>query len=68
MSRQNPNVAPIPPIVEDPRATTTVLTALKEGVESLAGQRGGPLDRAVTFNDLIAMGLVTAAQARQILE
>jgi hypothetical protein len=41
--------------------------ALREGVQSLGGQRGDPNNRAVTLNDLIILGLVTPAQIRTLL-
>lgn len=46
--------------VAELNSLTTVVTLLKQGMESLAGYRTGPLDRAVTFNDLISLGLISA--------
>lgn len=67
MPKQNPNVAPIPTPTNNLDSVLQVIIALKEGTESLAGQRGDPLGRAVTFADLVALGLVTADAAKQIL-
>jgi hypothetical protein len=67
VSKQNPNVAPIPNPVNNLDSVLQVVVALKEGVESLAGQRGDPMGRAVTFADLAQLGLVTAAEAKTIL-
>ncbi len=51
----NPNMPPIPPLVFDRlgevRNLGATVLALIEGVESLAGQRGDPANRAVTFTD-----------------
>lgn len=60
--RRNPNVPAIP--VPTPGAGLfPTVRALKDGVESLSGQRGSILDRAVTFNDLVRMGLITESAA-----
>lgn len=59
--RRNPNVPAIPTVV--PNALLPVLRAMKEGIESLSGQRGALEDRAVTFNDLVRMGVITSAAA-----
>ncbi len=40
------------------------MTALKQAVESLGGQRGSTLNRAVTFADLIKAGFITAPQVQ----
>lgn len=39
-----------------------VSIALKQNVEALTGQRGGPLQRSPTWQDLINLGIVTADQ------
>lgn len=36
--------------------------ATKEATEVMLGQRGDVLDRAVTFGDLVKLGLITADQ------
>ncbi len=59
--RRNPNVPAIPTVV--PNAMVPAMRAMKEGIESLSGQRGALEDRAVTFNDLIRMGVITSAAA-----
>lgn len=60
----NPNVPAVPQPSSDPASVPFVLSRLREGVESLSGHRGDPLARAVTFNDLITLGLVTAVQVK----
>jgi hypothetical protein len=59
----NPNVSPIPPLAfgqaGEPRNLGAIATAIKDGVESLTGQRGDPANRAVTFNDLVNYGVLT---------
>jgi hypothetical protein len=39
----------------------SAVQAIKQGVESLAGQRGSTLNRAVTFADLVRLKLVTTS-------
>jgi len=39
--------------------------AMKEAVESLSGQRGGPDDVAVTWGDLLDLGLISIDQVPQ---
>ena len=56
--RSNRNIPAIP----DPMFTTDLqptVIRLKEGVESLAGIRGNPMNRAATLQDLVDLGLVT---------
>jgi hypothetical protein len=57
----NRNVPPINQPITNLDALVVIVTQLRQGMESLGGMRGGPLDRAVTLNDLIALGLVDAA-------
>lgn len=63
----NPNV----PVINDPLsqidALTVVTGQLKEGVESLGGRRGLPLDRAATLRDLVLLGLVTEVHVLNVL-
>lgn len=59
--RRNPNVPAIPTVV--PTALLPAVRAMKEGIESLSGQRGALEDRAVTFADLIRLGLITSPAA-----
>jgi hypothetical protein len=61
MVAANPNVPPTSRPLADPQALVTVVEQLRQGVGSLAGHRGGALDRAVTLNDLVTLGLVSAA-------
>lgn len=59
----NSNVPQIPQPLADVGALVSVAQQLKQGVDSLAGHRGNVLDRAVTFNDLINLGLVATGGA-----
>jgi hypothetical protein len=56
----NPNVSQIPQPVANLGALVNVTQVMKQGVDSLAGNRGRPTDRAVTFNDLINLGVVVS--------
>ena len=56
--KRNPNVPPIPAVFAEPNALAASCDRMREGVESLSGQRGPPINRAVTFNDLITLGLI----------
>ena len=58
--KPNPNVPQIPQPQADVGALAFVVQALKQGVDSLAGNRGDPRARAVTFNDLDALELFGA--------
>jgi hypothetical protein len=55
----NPNVPPVNQPIADLSALTAVAQQLRQGVMSLGGQLGGPMDRAVTLNDLVTLGLIT---------
>jgi hypothetical protein len=61
MATSNKNVLPIQRPLADLGALATVAEQLRQGVESLGGLRGDWLGRAVTFNDLVALGLVSEA-------
>jgi len=52
----------IPDPQADPESLRQTVLSLKEGVEVLSGQRGGPLNAAVTWQDLVDLGLVTPAR------
>jgi hypothetical protein len=56
---RNFNVPSISQPISDLQSLVTVASQLRQGVESLGGHRGNPLDRAVTLNDLVRLGLVT---------
>src|SRR3954454_14064480 len=56
---KNPWTRPIPNPSQDLPNLFACVSALKETVESLIGQRGRSPNRAVTFNDLTAMGVLT---------
>jgi hypothetical protein len=50
--------ATIPVPYESLHALVNSVSALKDVVEDLAGQRGTVGDSAVTFNDLVRLGLI----------
>jgi hypothetical protein len=50
--------AAIPVPYEDVRSLVRSVSAIKDVVEDLAGQRGTVGDTAVTFNDLVRLGLI----------
>lgn len=62
MSKRAQTIPAIPNPTPDPKILQATASALKEAVEVLAGQRGAGLERAVTLNDLIRLGLVTEAE------
>lgn len=64
----NPNVPSISRPLAEVMSLTTVAEQLRQGVESLAGVRGGPLERAVTLADLITLGLVTEGDIKAKLK
>jgi hypothetical protein len=65
--RSNPNVPDIPVPVADLGALTMTTYQLRMGVRSLAGLTSdNPNDRAVTFTDLLNLGVVTQAQLNQL--
>jgi hypothetical protein len=52
----------IPDVLPNIDSHNNALKALAEGYQQLSGQRGVPLGWAVTFGDLVDMGLVTEQQ------
>jgi hypothetical protein len=54
----NKNVPQVQEPVADLGSLLTTVKSLKQGVESLGGYRGEMVGRAVTFNDLVGLGLV----------
>jgi hypothetical protein len=56
--RSNPFTPPIPQPTTDTKNLAACVEALKACVESLIGQRGDAANRAITFNDLVAYGLL----------
>jgi hypothetical protein len=54
--RRHQAVIPVP--YEDLGSLRTAVAALKDLVEDLSGQRGTVGDSAVTFNDLVRLGLI----------
>lgn len=61
MSRRRPQ-ATIPEPYEDVKSLRTTAMATKELAETLAGTRGLPTDAAVTWDDLVSLGLIKAEQ------
>jgi len=64
----NPNVPPVPQPLADLASLQVTVLQLRQGVENLGGQRGEPLDRAVTLHDLVRLGVVTADQVYAALK
>ena len=64
----NPNVPSVDRPLADLMALAQVTEQLRQGVQSLGGQRGLSSDRAVTFNDLDTMGLTGMADRMTSLE
>lgn len=62
----NPNIPAITQPLSTPEANTRVILQLRQAVQSLAGQIGGPYDRAVTIQDLIDLGVITLTQAKTL--
>lgn len=58
-------VNPIPPLTKDPKSIENAVKALSEGYETLTRQRGEVGDWAVTFTDLVELGLITEEQANE---
>lgn len=54
--RRNQPTIPVPS--EDVRSLHSTAAATKELVEQIAGQRGAVGDAAVTFDDLVRLGLI----------
>ena len=50
--------ASIPVPTQDPASLRATVAAIKDLVEDLSGQRGTVGDSAVTFNDLVRLGLI----------
>lgn len=63
----NANVPQIPQPLADVGALVYAVRAIKQGMDSLAGYRGAPNDRAVTFNDLLSLGVVTSVGRAAVL-
>lgn len=55
----NRNVPQMPQPVADVGSLLYAANAFKQALDSLSGYRGGPLARAVTFQDLVDLGLVS---------
>ena len=58
----NLNVPPVPEPIANLQSLTFVARALRQGVDSLGGNRGDQFNRAVTFSDLVDLGIVTRVQ------
>ena len=63
----NPNVPAVPAPVANVTALAVVADRLRQGVESLGGLRGNSLDRAVTLQDLVTLGLVSEDHVLAVL-
>lgn len=61
MSKKRPQ-ATIPEPYEDVKSLRTAMMGAKELVETLAGQRGFAGDAAVTWDDLVDLGLIKTDQ------
>ena len=61
--RPNPKVRAVNDPIAQVQSLTTTVKELRAGMESLGGWRGDVLDRAVTFRDLVALGLVVTGSA-----
>ena len=59
----NKNIPQIPHPLADLGSLAHTLLAIKQAVDSLAGFRGQPLDRAVTLQDLVTLGIIDALTA-----
>jgi len=55
---------PLPGVT--PHAQQETLLALKQAIETLGGLKGDGAASAVTFDDLVALGLVTREQAKKV--
>ena len=64
----NRNVPSINAPVADLNSLVVVTMQLRQGVESLGGMRGDPMERAATLNDLVKLGLVDAATLKAVLK
>jgi hypothetical protein len=62
VSRRHRTQATIPEPYEDVKSLRASVVALKQLVESLAGQRGGPSDVAVTWGNLLELGVIQPEQ------
>jgi hypothetical protein len=54
----NRTVPSIQQPIANPEALTQVMLQVRQGLQFLSGQLGGPYDRAATLQDLINLGLV----------
>jgi hypothetical protein len=64
MSKRRTQVT-IPEPYLEPQSLRATALATKELVESLAGQRGGTYDVAVTWGELIDLGIIEPEQVPQ---
>ena len=65
---RNHNMVGISQPIADVQSLVTVVNQLKQSVESLGGLRGTSLERAVTLEDLVNLGLVTTATLQEKLK
>ncbi len=59
---RNKGVPTIQTPLANPLSLQQTVQQLKQGMESLAGTRGNPTGRAVTFDDLVSLGLVAGVK------
>ena len=64
----NFNVPPVNAPIADLNGLVVSVGQLRQGMESLGGTRGDPMNRACTLNDLVKLGLVTAAAVKAALK
>jgi hypothetical protein len=64
----NNNVPPINNPIADLNALAVTVGQMQQGVQSLGGTRGDPMNRACTLNDLVKLGLVTVADMQAALK
>jgi hypothetical protein len=58
MSKPIANIPGIPEPRPDPVALMNTVSPIKQGLEELSGQRGPQDTTAVTWGDLVALGLI----------
>lgn len=58
----NPKYPPIEEPTVDPASLRQTALSTKQTVEILTGQRGNRMDSAVTWGELVALGIIAADQ------
>lgn len=62
----NPNVPQIPTPQANVGALAVCVQFLKQAVDNLAGYRGKPTNRAVTFDDLVSLGIASTTVVQSV--